>query len=165
MSQFMYIMFSSLCICITLFITTMASLSLVSWNMRSFSCAVPYVQELLKEADILMLSEHRLFHQELYKLEMISTHFQWAAKSSDDLNLKDVTTKSGHCGVAMCWKKSFNHRIKPIKIESDRIIGIEINKFLQGKKLVILGVYMPHQACVISSFDTHLPILEDMVLN
>ncbi len=141
----------------------MSSLTAMSWNMRSFGCATPYIQTLMNVTDILMLSEHRMYANELYKLKVINKDFDYYCKSSHDLTDKDVTSRPGHGGIAMCWKKSLNHRIHPIESNSDRIIIVELSQFHKELSLFIIGVYLPHQACQISSFENHIKLLEKYV--
>ena len=144
-------------------IVIMATLTILSWNMRSFSCATPYIQDLMNTADILMLSEHRLYESEHYKIEELSKDYSFLSKSSEDLSKHQVTRVPGHCGITLCWKKTINHKIQPINVKSDRIAMIRVNNCIGNESLYVIGVYLPQQGCKIASFDEQLAILEQCI--
>ena len=43
----------------------------IAWNSRGMNAAKPYLNTLLKDNDIVVISEHQLFHEEIYKLKEI----------------------------------------------------------------------------------------------
>ena len=51
---------------------TNISLRVVSWNMRGLQGSHPYVNQLLSNNDICVLSEHHLYECELHKLSNIN---------------------------------------------------------------------------------------------
>ncbi len=138
-------------------------LTTVAWNMRSFSCATPYIQTLMQAADILLLSEHRLYTSELYMLQNINKDFDYHCSSSHDLSDQNVAVCPGHGGMALCWRKTLSHRIHPVESSSDRILIIEVSQFQDNLSLYIIGVYLPHQACQIANFDDTLALVEKYV--
>ena len=112
---------------IYLLIITMSCLRVSAWNVRSLSCAGPYIHELLEvHSDILFISEHRLYEHELYKLGDIHPNFEVSAKSSYDLDSCKQSNKLGHCRTALFWHKELGHRVKPVKCLSDRLVAIEV---------------------------------------
>ena len=112
----------------------------MSWNMRSLTLAKHYINDLVNEYDfdIICLSEHRLFQCELYKLGLINTEYIYNGKSSKDLKCRDQNIKRGNCGVAILWKKTLVHRVRVMKINSDRMCGIEILNVINGNSLYII---------------------------
>lgn len=76
-------------------------LTITGWNVRSLSCAKPYMKCLMSVADILVISEHRLYQNELFKLEQINDQFLVHAKSSADLKCEKQSQVIGHCGIAI----------------------------------------------------------------
>ena len=138
-------------------------LTITAWNMRSLGCAETYIHELMTFSDILVLSEHRLYENELHRLEMLSNKFEFQSKSSKDLEAAKQTRQSGHCGISICWRAEINHKIKVIEIRSDRLCIIEIVKAIEQQSLFVIGVYLPQQGCKITSFDHHLNILSELI--
>ena len=136
-------------------------LNIFSWNMRSLTGAQLYINDIVSkhDSDIICLSEHRLFECELIKLGQINSAYKSHGKASNDLKCKDQYTKRGHCGVAILWKNTLAHRVKVMKIKSDRICGIEMLNVFNGKSLFIINVYLPQQGCKIASYEEVVCIL------
>ena len=105
-------------------------LTIAGWNMRSLNSAGPYMHELssAKKADIICVAEHRLYENELNKLNDLELEYDFIAKSSTDLKNYDQSRQAGHCGLAIFWRKSWNPRICSVISNSDRICAIEILK-------------------------------------
>ena len=143
-----------------------SKISIASWNVRSINSAGPYMDKLTSDygADILCISEHRLYQDELYKLGTIVPNYEVHAKASNDLSSAKMTCQPGHCGVAIMWSKVLSNRIKIIECDSDRICGIEIADAIAGRSLFIINVYLPHQACKIANFQSHVTILCDLII-
>ena len=159
-------MYASLLYSLLFIVVVMANqLSITAWNIRSLSCARPYINELLHNTDILVLSEHRLFSNELYKLGEINTEYDFVAKASQSLDNRENSKGGGHSGIAVFWKKYWSNRIKTIETSSDRICAIEILNGCHLQSLFVIGVYMPQQASKIAKFNEHLTILESLVID
>ena len=143
----------------------MYNMKISSWNISFLPTAKPYINVLLTEldSDILFISEHRLFKNELYKLNDINDDYCVISKASSDLETKFQSVKFGHCGVAMFYKKSLANNIRTIQCESDRICVLEISNVVNSKSLFVIGVYLPQQGCKISSFMHHVDILTDTI--
>ena len=140
-----------------------SNITIASWNMRSLVSAKPYINELLNMSDVLVLSEHRLFKNELHKLGQINCNIEYEAKASDELDSKDQSNYSGHCGIAIFWQRKLSNRVKVINNESDRICAIEVINVYNTQSMFIISVYLPQQGCKKSSFITHLEIMEKLV--
>ena len=138
-------------------------LCIVSWNMRSLNTARPYIKQLMQNSDIVVLSEHRLYRNELHKLEGIDEDFQIRAKCSKDLCVENQASINGHCGIAICWRNTFSKMVNEIECQSDRICCIEIIGGCDGKNLYVIGVYLPQRNSNISSFDEELETLGNIV--
>ena len=143
-----------------------ASLTITSWNVRSLNKAAPYIGELLNSyhSDVLCIYEHRLYENELYKINDMSSDYYVYAKCSSDLNEALQSRQPGHCGVAILYKKSIVHKIRKVECNSDSICAIEVIGAYVDKSLFIINVYLPHQQCKISNFKQHVDILEDLVI-
>ena len=144
-------------------IETILKLRITAWNLRSMSCAKPYIKELLQCSDILAISEHRLYPSELYKLNDIDQKFDVLSKSSSDLNENNQSMSYGHGGVALFWRKSLSLRVTEVSVISDRICAIEIVGDKQSFNVTAIGVYMPQSGCKIAKFGTHSQALNDLV--
>ena len=138
-------------------------ISITAWNMRTLRSAAPYINKLMSTSDILILSEHRLYNSEMYKLNELNTDYVYYGKASHDLNDKALTRMPGHCGIAMCWKKSLDHRVRVIENPSDRICIIEVTDAILSSSLFIIGVYLPQKNCRISNFEDHIKIVDDQL--
>ncbi len=141
----------------------MPSLSITAYNMRTLRCAAPYINMLMETSDIVVLAEHRLYNNELYKLKDINDSYEYHAKASADLCDSQGIRKPGHCGIAICWKKNICHKVCIINNESDRICIIELINCLNSKSIYIFGVYLPQRGCKMTSFVTHLDILDKYI--
>ena len=141
-----------------------ASMQVTAWNMRALASARPYLEKLSRSSDVMVLSEHRLYNCQLHKMRDYLPGYSINAKSSHDLNDIDVNSKPGHCGIAIAWKEQYDRKVKVLKVDSDRICGIKMVGIGPGNSNVyVIGVYMPHQACVISDFTWHLGELERVI--
>jgi len=138
-------------------------LTVTSYNGRSLNSSISYLNKLMNNSDILVLQEHRLYSNELHKLNDINRNYHVHAKASKDLDPVHQNCNPGHCGIAMFWKKEIGHSVKPIECVSDRICGIEISEAYYGQSLFVIGVYLPHQSCRISSFESEISLLSDLV--
>ena len=114
-------------------------------------------------SDVVVVSEHRLYSNELHKLEYINDDFVVQAKASSSLRNEKQTHVIGHCGIAMFWKKSIAHKVHEIETGSDRICAVEVIGFNGVQSLFIVGVYLPQQACKITTFDHHLVCLNNVL--
>ena len=141
------------------------NLTIAAWNMRSMTTAGPYVNQLISDngADIVCLSEHRLYEYELHKIDDLCTNYCFHAKASADLKHHDQSKKHGHCGVAILWSKNIANNVRTLDCRSDRICIVEIIKAVQNRSLYVFSVYLPHQNCQISNFEEHLEILSEMI--
>jgi len=139
-------------------------INLCAWNMRALPSSRSYIETLSQGSDVIILSEHRLYQCELFKLEEYLPGFSVYAKASHDLKQGDVLHKPGHCGMLIAWRSHLDVVVTKVKVNSDRICGIKLSNCGEhNTDLYIFGVYMPHQNCTISDFGDHLAQLEDAV--
>ena len=87
------------------------------------------------------LSEHCLFDERRNLLESLSDSYKGKVICSED-NPDFITGKRGHGGVAIVWKQILDDCVSPLEIDSDRIVGIQIEALNQDP-LFILSVYLP----------------------
>ena len=111
--------------------------------MQYFKTAQLYFKSIIDQFDILAVSEHSLFEEQLgiLKTATVGTYNYHAVSASD--NPRIISGKKAHGGVALLWKYSINDFVTPIKsIQSDCIVGIKC-EFSGCRPLFILGVYLP----------------------
>jgi hypothetical protein len=132
--------------------------------MRALSGAAPYIAQLSDNYDVMIASEHRLYECELNKLQEIFSAYDVHSKASSNLDNVNCRAKPGHGGIVIGWKAHLGSRVRQINVDSDRIVAIElIGVGKNASNVFIIGVYLPHQMCVIADFDHHVDILEDII--
>ena len=139
------------------------NISIAGFNVRSLNSSKPYLKNIFDRSDIVCIQEHRLYENELYKLNDVHMNFNVIGKASKDLSSEHQSSKPGHCGIAMFWRKNISHSVKNVECDSDRILAIEITRLYNDKSLFVIGVYLPHRACKISSFENEVTMLADLV--
>ena len=141
-----------------------SSLTLGCWNVQYLKTAQLYFKSLISCFDVLAISEHCLFEEQLDFFDKISnsSHNYTAVCSNDNPHL--LSGKNAHGGVALLWKHTFDNFITPLKnINSDRIVGIRCD-FPNCPLLFILGVYLPsasHDKTEYDEYFDHLWSLYD----
>ena len=132
--------------------------------MQYLKTAQLYFKSLISCFDVLAISEHCLFEEQLDFFDKISnsSHNYTAVCSNDNPHL--LSGKNAHGGVALLWKHMFDNFITPLKnIDSDRIVGIRYD-FPNCPLLFILGVYLPsasHDKTEYDEYFDHLWSLYD----
>ena len=127
--------------------------------MQYFRTAQLYFKSVIDQFDILAVSEHSLFEEQLGMLKTAtdSTYNYHAVSASD--NPRIISGEKAHGGVALLWKYSINDFVTPIKsIQSDRIAGIKC-EFSGCRPLFILGVYLPSSNHTLDEFQECLDLL------
>ena len=138
-------------------------LRISAWNCRGVKGARPYLVELMQSSDIIALSEHKLYSNELGFLTDLSSDFVATGKSSTDLTPDKYGYVPGHCGVAMLWRKYLSCKVKVMPdLGTDRICAIK----LCGRNtcsMYVVSVYLPQARCTISDYDYHLDAIDSIV--
>ena len=144
---------------------TTKNLTIAGHNIRSWTSGKRYVNNIMHKlhADIVFVAEHRLYKNELFKLKDFDDQYDVIAKSSEDLKLYNQNRVSGHCGVAMFWRYDMAWDVKEMECSSDRMCCIEVIGACKGKSLFVIGIYLPHQSCKITSFDSEIAVLSELV--
>ena len=127
--------------------------------MQYFQTAQLYFKSIIDQFDILAVSEHSLFEEQLGILKTATdgTYIYHAVSASD--NPRIINGEKAHEGVALLWKYSINDFATPIKsIQSDRIVGIKC-EFSGCRPLFILGVYLPSSNHTPDEFQECLDLL------
>ncbi len=103
------------------------TLNISAWNSRGLGAAAPYLDKLMKTADVLCVSEHQLYECELGRLNQLHHDFTGYGKSSTSLKPENYGKVPGHCGVAILWNKALSPCIRPLQtIGTDRFCAVEV---------------------------------------
>ena len=127
--------------------------------MQYFKTAQLYFKSVIDQFDILAVSEHSFFEEQLEMLKTATdgTYNYHAVSASD--NPRIISGEKAHGGVALLWRYSINDFVTPIKsIQSDRIVGIKC-EFSGCRPLFILGVYLPSSNHTLDEFQECLGLL------
>ena len=127
--------------------------------MQYFKTAQLYFKSIIDQFDILAISEHSLFEEQLGILKTATdgTYNYHAVSASD--NPRIISGEQAHGRVALLWKYSINDFVTPIKsIQSDRIVGIKC-EFSGCRPLFILAVYLPSSNHTLDEFQECLDLL------
>lgn len=125
------------------------------WNCSGIYGNYVYARELLKNTDILALSEHWLYEDELSFLDGLDSRFCSYATSSS-MNDKLHRWKRGQGGVSLLWKKEL--KIKRL-FAGDRMIAIKV-KIEPLRWIMVCRVYLPSTNSTFAEFEHALNTLE-----
>ena len=131
------------------------------WNARGFNSAVPYLRYLFTLSDVIAISEHWLHENKLKRLEEISEHFYYCARSSSFASAENYGTKRGQGGVALFWKKTLGGVSQISNFVHDRFCGIRIQT-CNNLVINIISVYLPAQGSP-ESFEACLDDLSEVL--
>ena len=90
-----------------------SSLNIGCWNVQYFKTAQLYFKSIIDQFDILAISEHSLFEEQLGILKTATdgTYNYHAVSASD--NPRIISGEKAHGGVALLWKYSINDFVTP----------------------------------------------------
>ena len=138
---------------------TEQTVTVSGWNVHGIRESIPYIKYLLSRSDVLVINEHWLCDEEVYKLNDIDKNFLVTAKAG---TVSDLSTTHSWGGVGIFWTKQLDKYVKVETVESRRICAIQVLN-INKNPLYIIGVYLPHVACKADLFTDVLLILEDFV--
>ena len=115
------------------------------------------LQNLICKFDVFGLSEHCLFDEQRNLLETLSDSYKGKVICSDD-NPDFITGKRGHGSMAIFWKQTLDDFVSPFEIDSDHIVGIQIEA-LDQDPLFILSVSLPSSSHQFTEFCECLNLL------
>ncbi|CAG2242874.1 unnamed protein product [Mytilus edulis] len=119
------------------------NLNLMCWNCRGLFSSISCLSDLLAEykVNICAISEHWLRTYQLHVLNTIDNNFVSISKGVDIHNPESMSCNS-RCGVAFLVSKDIVSFVTEIDIDSDRIIGIQVN-LPNVQTFIILSIYLP----------------------
>ena len=129
------------------------------WNCRGIYGNYKYAKTILNQVDIMAISEHWLYEDELYFLNELNNEFGCYAKSSFENNI-NYRWRRGQGGVALLWNKS-KISVQKIYTNSDRMVALRLaHKNNTSIKLVVCSVYLPSTNSTMEKFKNTLDLVE-----
>ena len=143
--------------------TKLECINISCWNCRGLVTSIPYLKELMKESDVISLSEHWLQPNRLCILNEISDDFNVISRSSKYADSSNFGYKRGQGGVALFWRKTIKG-ISPITNSiNDRICGIRYQS--NGGRLInIYSLYLPSPGSQ-DDYSAYIDFLADTISN
>ena len=138
-------------------------LKLLSWNCRGVYSCIPYLSDSLRslDIDICALSEHWLRTFQLHVLDSIDNNYVSIAKGSDEAN-PEVFSTNNRSGVALIVSKNIYPFVSIIDVDSDRIVGIELNLPGSGSYF-IFSIYLPAATQSYEYFKNQIELLFELI--
>ena len=101
-----------------------------------------YVEELLKNNQIVALQEHWLYNFEKQTLcDLFPNHNNYCKCSDDTSPIPPKVRPKGVAGVAFLWNQDLDDIVTPLSDGSDRVIAIHVQA---GRtSTVLINTYMP----------------------
>ena len=125
------------------------------WNLQYFRTAQLHFKSIFDRFDILGVSEHSLFQEQLDLIKAATGNTYNCHAASAFNNPAVVSGEIAHGGVALLWKYAIDGFITPLKIiDFDRIVGIKCD-FPNCSPLFILSVYLPSMNDKIENFNEY----------
>ena len=121
-------------------------LSICTWNSRGLTASIPYIRELVKSHDIVLISEHWLHSNRLNRFEDIDPDTAYFARASRASDADQYGSSRGEGGVAILWSKRLKGVTPMRDTIHDRICGIRVQIGVQTV-LNIFSLYMPAKGC------------------
>ena len=115
------------------------------------------MHNILDQFDVLALSEHWLFGEQLHKISNQSCDFTGhgiASQSNPDI----LSDRRGHEGVGILWSNAFSDFASPLSIDSDRLTGVKLTA-PDHQSLFVLAVYLPSSNHPTDTFQETLDLL------
>ena len=137
----------------------MAKLNFGCWNCGGVYGNFIYVKSLLRTLDVLALSEHWLYEDELTFLDSLDVNFDVFSCSSSKNNTLE-RWRRGQGGVALYFKKSLKAR--EIQTSCDRIVSASI--MIGEVGTVVVSVYLPSSNYNLSDYLNTLHELEQFCM-
>jgi len=118
-----------------------------SYNMHGMNNGRSMLRQLCQQCDVILIQEHWLQTNELHKLGMIDTDFEYLAVSSmDDKTSSGILYGRLFGGTGILWRKSLGVTVRLVhKHASGRLITVSLSD-----KILVTSVYFP---CQVSSVD------------
>ena len=134
-------------------------LTITSFNCKGVMGSSLYVDNLLKDCDILLLQEHHLFERNADFIGSINVNFEHRTKCSSYVSFDFRPIRQG--GVSILWRKNMSLSVKPLNTVDDFCQVLQITK--QGyRTLYIINVYLPSANHPYHEFDKALQTVKDL---
>lgn len=139
-------------------------LNILSWNCKGVMSAVPYLNSCLErhQIDVCALSEHWLRTCNIHFLQQINHDYKPYYKSVDEYLPMSEKCTNYRKGVALMVSKEIDRYVsREIDIDSDRIVGIEIN-IPNVTTIYLFCVYLPAVTLPLEQFKDQMNTLHEL---
>jgi len=118
--------------------------------------------KLTSQSDVVVISEHHLYENQLFKLDEINTCFASYGKCADGLDPSKQDSVPGHGGIAILWNKSLSCKVRPLpNMGTDRICAVSL--YTDDGCISVIGVYLPHAGHGVVEYQKHVDVLEYVI--
>src|ERR1700743_1948336 len=101
-------------------------LKICSYNMHGFNNGRPLLESLCDTHDIILLQEHWLSSNDLYKLDSVNDKFNCHGVSAMDEKLSSgILVGRPFGGVAILWKNELSNFITIVESDCDRYVAVQ----------------------------------------
>ena len=136
-------------------------ITIATYTSRGLSSSIPYIRKLVKEYDVICLTEHWLHTNKQRKLDEVGIDIKFCARSSRFSDSDNYGIQRGQGGVAIIWKKNLNGISEYKDIINDRVCGVRVHT-AKGAVFSIFAVYLPSKGSP-ENCDAALDDLADII--
>ena len=122
--------------------STIDKISICAWNMRGFDIAIPYLRSLISDFQIVCVSEHWLFNNQLNRFDEVSDGVEYICHASKHSPSESYGCGRGQGGVGILWDKRLTGVTPLSDITHDRFCAISLQN-AHGVTYNIFSVYLP----------------------
>jgi len=139
------------------------TIDVITWNVTGVMSSSSYLCDVITEGkiDICGISEHWLYPHNMFFLDCISSDYNCHGVCDKDLYWTNERRKVGKGGVCIMWRKQLDNFIVPLSIESDRIVGIQL-QLLNNQYIYMFQVYLPSSNHSLNEYRECMTILYDL---
>jgi len=113
----------------------MGSIRVVSYNLHGFNQGIPVLRQLSVESEIILMQEHWLSSDMLYRIDALLPEFLCFNHSSmDKVCSADVLRVRPFGGVSITVHSSLKHSVKLLAAENNFIV-------IQCSNFIVINVY------------------------
>ena len=117
----------------------------MSFNCKGLKSSFSFIDERFNDntCDIMFLSEHWLSQQEICSFNNTISNGEYWTGLKTSINHEESLRGRPYGGVGFLARKTKNFAFKLLKLDSDRLAGMEV--IVNGtKRLTLFGVYLPY---------------------
>ena len=122
------------------------SISICVWNARGLKTSIPYIRELCKRYDLVLITEHWLHSNRLDELDGIAENVSYFGRASRHSGDEAYWVRRWQGGVAILWNKNIISITPMHDYVHDRFCAVRIQND-NSAVFNIFCVYLPARGC------------------